>query len=166
MAGILLYSVPWIVPQESGPPTDKTVAANFERFDGLTQLDNAPSSDYPPGSPADPNDTGPGTADFGFNQPGHYPRPGQISQPAGQVYTPGPLSGLTNTLGGQPLPVQPWEYPQVPRGYTPARYPQTIQSRLGNGQNNQGVANTAFFSSLNANPPQPADTLDVLLGFG
>lgn len=152
-----------MVPTEGEGPLERTVAANFERFDGLDQLDNAPSSVYPPGSGRDPITTGPGTADYGW-QLGSYPRPGQLGQPNGQTYTPGPLTGLTNTLGGQPLPVADWRFPH--HDYTPAHTPQTSQWRMGVGQAYQGVAQTVALGDITNNPPQADSLENILRGWG
>ena len=142
MAGALLnLAAPLIVPETGPGQLDRTVAANFERFDGLEPLDNPAGNQqlvYYPGGP----------------------RPGQ-SAPTPDVYTPGGIPGLTNTLGGQPLPVHDWRF-RV-QGYTPARFAQTIQHRLGAGQNNQGVAQTVALADITNNPPQP-DSLQTIMG--
>ena len=144
MAGILLYTVPFIVPAEPGEPLDRTVAANFERFNGLTPLDtdHRGTTYYPSG-----------------------PRPGQaLTDETALTYTPGPLAGLTNTLGGQPLPVRAWEYRDA-GDYTPARFA-NMQHRLGSGQNNQGVAQTVALANITNNPPQPDDLLTIIGAYG
>lgn len=144
MPALLIEGAKLIVPTEAGEPLDRTVAANFERFDGLAPLD-APSSReqtdfYPAG-----------------------PRPG-MSAPTAHTYTPGAIPGLTNTLGGQPLPVGHWLYNREV-GYTPANW-QQMQWRLGSGQNFQGVAQTVQMGEVTNNPPQPDPLASILAGWG
>jgi hypothetical protein len=153
MAGALLnLTRPLIVPREPGAPLDRTVAENFERFDGLGVLESPHV-----GEPVAARGS---TADYGWDRPGGSPRPGRTNQPLGQVYSDGPLIGLTNTLGGQPLPVHDWRF-RV-QGYTRANTP-NLQHRLGDGQNFQGVAQTVQLADLINNPPA-ADPLDQILG--
>jgi hypothetical protein len=156
---------------------DLAVAANFERFDGLgpPPLASGPNpvggqAGLPLDAPAasDPSNGGTGFgADFGFNEPGHYPRPGQINQPLGQVYTQGPLQGVVGTLGGQPLPVS--DRIHRPEGdYTKAKAP-TIQWRLGVGQKGPselGLAQTVTQSEFTNNPPVPGELTGILAGLG
>jgi hypothetical protein len=154
MAGALLYGAgDFVVPTE--PQPDLAVAADFERFDGLQ---------VPTDNPAAVTDgSGRSAANYGPS-----PRPGQHDQPHGQTYTPGPLRGTVGTLGGQPLPVRAWEPAEdspATRAYTPSRTP-SIQFRLGNGQNSQGVAQTVALSEITANPPQPGDLTSILAGLG
>jgi hypothetical protein len=136
-------------------PADQAVAANFERFDGLTPLDN-PAAD-------DPNSGG----SHGMGTPyAPTPRPGQLDQPTGQVYTRGPLSATVGVLGGQPLPVAPWQVDGrtgVARGFTPSKTP-SVQWRLGDGQANTGLQQTIALSEITANPPQPGDLTLILAG--
>ena len=142
MPALLVEGAKYLVPQEGEGPLDRTVAANYERFDGLDTLDNY--------------GTVPSPTTYG---PVDNPRPGQsVHTPL--TYTPGPLSGLTNTLGGQPLPVADWRF--APGDYTPAHTPQTMQHRFGNGQAYQGVAQTVALGDIINNPPQP-DSLDSIL---
>jgi len=141
-----------IVPQT--PQADRAVATNFERFDGL---EGHPMLDHP------------AAVEDGFGLGESYaptPRPGQLNQPLGQVYTPGPLAGVVGVLGGQPLPVGAWEADtpnQAASAYTRSRTP-SIQFRLGNGQANQGVAQTVALSELGSNPPIPGDLTSILAG--
>ena len=128
------------------PQPDMAVAPNFERFDGLEIPDTNP-------------------AIFGKDY-GASPRPGQHDQPLGQVYTPGVLRGTVGVVGGQPLPVRAWESSEDSaylRGYTPSKTP-SIQHRLGNGQANQGVAQTVILSEITASPPVPGDLTSILAG--
>lgn len=165
MAGALLLNqgnpgavVP--VPGEMVLP-DLRVAPNFERFDGL---------DVPASNPAtsDPDAGGTGFgANYGWNVPGASPRPGAVDEPIGQVYTEGPLKGLANTIGGQPLPVRDWKYP-AGRTYTGARAP-SVQFRQGVGQRGPselGAAQTTFLGGITANPPEPGDLASIIAGVG
>lgn len=129
----------WAVPTSSIP--EVAVAPNFERFDGLEPLDH----------PAGGSD--PGT------------RPGGGETPlADQTYTPGPLAGVTASLGGQPLPVS--DRIHRPEGTTQQVNTPSVQHRLGVGQNNQGAAQTTALSSITNNPPQPGDLSSIIAGFG
>ena len=132
-----------IVP--GAPQPDMAVAPNFERFDGLSQ----PPLDNPAG------------------QPGVT---GSASRPGGWVtpdeYTPGVISGVVGTVGGQPLPVADWQTStahQQQATYTPSRTP-SVQFRLGDGQANQGVAQTVQLSEITNNPPVPGDLTSILAG--
>ena len=96
---------------------------------------------------------------------GRYPRPGQLDDPVAngnQVYTPGPLKGLTNTLGGQPLPVNDWKF-RGRRAYTPGKT-HSLQMRLGDGQNYGGAAQTVALSEITGNPPVPGDLSGIIAG--
>jgi hypothetical protein len=142
------------------PQTDNAVAANYEAFDGLMPLDNPA---------ADQGDSGAvtGGAQYGWNEPGHSPRPGATDQPEGQVYTKGPLSATVGTLGGQPLPVSNRIYKGT-GDYTRSRTP-SIQQRLGIGQHGPselGVAQTVQLSEITNAPPQPGDLTSILAGLG
>jgi hypothetical protein len=137
----------FIVP--GTPQPDMAVAPNYERFDGLEPLDHpagdAPFSDYGP-APRDP-----GTTPL-----------------AEQTYTPGPLAGTTNTLGGQPLPVASWRADTVTQqgsGYTPAGARVIGGPKMGRQQNN-GIAETIFFADLQSQPPQPGDLVSIMSGQG
>ena len=79
-----------------------------------------------------------------------------------QVYTPGPLKGLTNTLGGQPLPVNDWKF-RGRRAYTPGKT-HSLQMRLGDGQNYGGAAQTVALSEITGNPPVPGDLSGIIAG--
>lgn len=143
MGALLIEGSKLVVPADGSGPLDRTVAWNYERFDGLGPLDNSVNAEAP---------------DYGAG-----PRPGQHSQPTGQTYTPGPLTGLTNTLGGEPLPVADWRY--RPGDYTPAHYAQRMQHRMGQGQAYQGVAQTVALGDITNNPPQPDSLENILRGF-
>jgi hypothetical protein len=132
----------FIVP--TTPPADMAVAANYERFDGLEPLDNRPGL-VPFGAPYAPAPRDPGQTPV-----------------AGQGYTRGPVPGLTNTLGGQPLPVAHWADGH-PRGYTPAPARLIGGPKTGR-QNYQGAAETVFFADLQSNPPQPGDLASIIAG--
>lgn len=147
MAGAVLFNIgPWIVPAAGG--TDLAVAPDFERFDGLTQLDN----------PA-----GQGRPMYGATGAGN-PRPGQSVDTA-KVYTPGPISGVVGTLGGQPLPTSDRIH-RAPGSYQASRGVGTMQFRLGVGQNNPGVQQTVALSQITNNPPIPGDISGIIAGLG
>lgn len=141
------------------PQTDLAVAPNFQRFDGLEN----PPLDHPAGLD-DTNYVG------GFATGGHFgesPRPGQMGQPLDQVYTPGAISGVVGTVGGQPLPVSARIYKEE-GAYTASKWP-TIQQRLGVGQkgpSSLGVANTVALSEITNSPPVPGDLTSILAGLG
>lgn len=133
----------FIVPAR--PPADVAVAANFERFDGLTPLDNRP-----------------GMVPFGLDY-GETPRPGQTQTAIDeQTYTRGPNVGLVNTLGGQPLPRGQWSG-RPPGGYTPAPARIIGGPKMGRQRFN-GAAETVFFADLQSNPPQPGDLASIIAG--
>lgn len=136
----------FVVPAEPMPALAH--APNFERWDGFDPLVN--------------ND---GSTDLGFNYGTKVARPGQLNQPIGQEFTRSSLGGLTNTLGGQPLPVADWLY-RVGRGYTPSSGAAHPQWRLGVGQNYQGVAQTAQLADITNNPPVPDDLSSIISGWG
>lgn len=157
MSALLLGFGGFTVP--TVPQPDLAVGANFERFDGL----NVPA-DHPATSDPESGGTGLGS-EYGFGHRGAYPRPGAVdTPPAEQTYTPGPLKGLTNTLGGQPLPVNDWKY-RGERAYTPGRT-HSIQHRLGDGQNNPGAAQTVALSEITGNPPVPGELSGIIAGIG
>ncbi len=138
MAGMLLDPTvqDFIVPQAD--PTDQAVAWDFQRFDGLSPL-------YHPGGQP--------------NVVGSPSRPGL--QPTPDTYTPGPLAGLTNTVGGEPLPVADCLLrPPGDATYAPAY---STQFRKSVGQNYQGVAQTAAMNILYENPPV-ADPISSIIG--
>jgi hypothetical protein len=147
VSALLLGFGGFVVPGD--PQPDLAVAGNFERFDGL---------DVPDTNPAAVTDGSPRPGD----NYGDSPRPGQRDQQAGQVYTQGALKGLTNTLGGQPLPVDDWKF-RGRRAYTPGRT-HSIQQRLGDGQNNGGAAQTVTLSEITGNPPVPGDLSGIIAG--
>lgn len=148
MAAILLGFGGFVVPGTAQP--DIAVSGNFERFDGLAVPDTNPATHEPDSAKGRQSDYGP------------TPRPGGLNQPLGQVYTDGPLRGLTNTLGGQPLPVFDWKY-RGGRGFTGGRT-SSIQHRLGDGQNNPGAAQTTALSQITGNPPVPGDLSGIIAG--
>ena len=130
----------WTVPPEA-QVVDRGVAENYEKFDGLAPLD------HPSGQPG---------------VEGSRSRPG--GWPTEDVYTPGPLAGLTNTLGGQPLPVA--DPIHRPPGHAEFVHLSYMQFRLGVGQNYQGVAQTVALGEITSNPPQPGDLSSILAGWG
>lgn len=162
MAGAVLLGpgLAGMIISPQTPQLQSAVAANYEAFDGLMPLDN-PATGTP-----DSGDVG-GGAQYGFDVPGDYPRPGQSDQPLGQVYTRGPLSATVGTLGGQPLPVSERIYKDS-GNYTKSNTP-SIQQRLGVGQHGPselGVAQTVTLSQITDNPPQPGDLTLILAGQG
>lgn len=155
-AGYLLqWAGPLMVPGSA--PADIAVADNFERFNGLEPLANPASGPSP------------GGADYGWDQPGGSPRPGQSNTPlADQVYTSSPVHGLANTLGGQPLPVaDPLHRP--PGSYTGVTNNVGLPHRLGSGgrgPSELGAAQTVQLSEITSNPPEPGDLLSIIGGWG
>lgn len=149
-AGMLLnWSGQLIVP--GTPQADQAVAANFERFDGLSQP--------PLENPAY------GVNAYGDAGTGCNPRTGQLGQPAGQVYTPGPISGVVGVVGGQPLPVAACINRAPGLGdYTKVISP-GVQHRFGVGQAYQGAAQTVALSEITGNPPQPGDLTSIIAGY-
>ena len=142
--GMLYYAQAPVVPRT--PPVELNHAYNFQEFDGLMPLDNAPGE-------------GPLGANYGSG-----PRPGALNTPkAEQTYTAGPLSATVGTLGGQPLPVANPLY-RLGRGYTPSLTP-SVQHRLGVGQNYQGAAQTVALSEVTNNPPVPGDLSGIIAGW-
>lgn len=136
------------VPTQGGPQLDRTVDSNFERFDGLGPMDSSQA----------------GVRGYTYFPEG--PRPGQSgSELTEQVYTPGPLNGLTNTLGGQPYIAADWKWRSI-AGYTPANYAQTMQYRFGQGTNSQGADQTTYLAGITNNPPQPDDLESIIGAFG
>lgn len=170
MAGALLLNggnpaaVP-TVPTEMVLP-DLKIAPNFERFDGLdVPADHPGTIDPQSGGTGLGNDYG---WDTGWNTPGLYPRPGQLDMPPqDQVYTEGPLRGLVNTIGGQPLPVRDWKYQGDGRdAFTAARAP-SVQFRQGQGQRGPselGAAQTTVLGGITNNPPEPGDLSAIIAG--
>jgi hypothetical protein len=163
MAGGLLTN--WsgadlVVPEN--PPVDLAVAPNFERFSGI---ENSPPLDHPATStPTDTTGTG-AAFGYGWTDPGRYPRPGQIDEPLGQVYTPGALSGVVGVVGGQPLPTSP-RITRPAGSYTGVIAP-SVQWRLGVGQSTAaGAQQTVALSEITNNPPQPGDLTSIIAGLG
>lgn len=141
------------------PQGQLAVAPNFERFDGLTLPTTNPAT-------SDPMSGGSGMgADYGFQIPGHYPRPGSMNTPvADQVYTPGPIRGVVGTVGGQPVELVAANHTKGMNGdYTQSKT-HSIQFRKGVGQNNQGAAQTVALSEITNNPPQPGDLTAIIAG--
>jgi len=136
------------------PQPDIAVAANFERFDGL----DVPATNPATAQPDKATPVGVQKTPLQYR-----PRPGGAdTPPSEQTYTQGALRGLTNTLGGQPLPVRDWKY-SGGRAYTPGRT-HSIQHRLGDGQNNGGAAQTVALSQITGNPPVPGDLSGIIAG--
>lgn len=142
-AAVLLNAGELIGP--NNPQSDTAVAENFARFDGLGPLDNPAGRDR-------------------TQYINNGPRPGMAESPA-DTYTPGPISGVVGTVGGQPLPVSPrvWRAPgQVTQVNTPS-----IQKRMGVGQNGPsalGAAQTTQLSEVTNNPPVPGDISGIIAG--
>lgn len=133
----------FIVP--GTPPADVAVAANYERFDGLEPLANRP-----------------GAVPFGAPYV-EAPRPGLWGTPVPeQTYTRAVNGGVVGTVGGQPLPVAPWNY-QMAGDYTRAA-PRTVGGPKRGHQWYNGVAETVFFSELQSNPPEPGDLASIMAG--
>lgn len=147
MAGMLLnWAGPdLVVPQQA--PVDLAVAPNFERFDGLTPLDN----------PA-------GNQQLVYFD-GKTPRPGQ--QPTPDEYTLGAIPGVVGVIGGQPLAAARTS-PRItrPEGTTQLVTEYNTQSRFGVGQDYQGVAQTVALANLTNNPPVPDGMETILGGYG
>lgn len=158
MASVLLVP-PGQIVSPLVPQTQNAVAANFERFDGLT----LPTTN--PAGAQDGDAIGLGWA-YGFDQPGRYPRPGAVdTPPQDQTYTPGPLRGVVGTVGGQPveLTTRNRQKENYRASYTKSRTP-SIQFRKGVGQANQGAAQTVTLSEITSNPPQPGDLTSIIAG--
>lgn len=135
----LLAAAPRMVPSE--PPLPRVVAPNYQQWDGLQEMD-VPAGEVNAGS-------APGFSETPLDQ---------------QTYTPSPQRGLTNSLGGQPLTVGAWEpgartHMDVVSVHGPGRL-------LGDGQDYQGVAQTAFFGELQSSPPVPGDMQSIIGGWG
>lgn len=153
MAGIVLLAANpgMIVGGEGAPQLDQAVGADFERFDGLGRLDHPPAEA--------------GAGPHLYEVESDYPRPGQLNQPTGQVYTPGPVSGVVGTFDGQPLPTSDRIH-REPGGYTPSKTP-SVQMRLGVGQygpSSLGADQTTFLSEISNNPPVPGDLTSIIAG--
>ena len=157
MAAILVPAGQIISPLV--PQGELAVAPNFERFDGLEIPNTNPAT-------ADPMSSGTGTgADYGFDQLGHYPRPGAMNTPVSeQVYTTGPLVGVVGTVGGQPLGLVVGDRINRSTGDYTRSKTHSIQFRKGVGQNNQGAAQTVALSEITNNPPQPGDLSSIIAG--
>lgn len=159
MSGLLIAQIPpgpgnYTVPQT--PPAELAHAAYFEAFDGLEPLVNNDQSYIG------------GTA-YGKHGPdggSDSPIPGFSNTPVSQqVYTRGPVAGITGRLGGQPLPVANCIY-RVGRGYTEgANWLGAFQrTHYGVGQNYQGPAQTTQLSEITNNPPVPGDLTGIIAG--
>lgn len=130
----------WQVPTVASP--DVAVAANFERFDGLTPLDHPAGGPHVFGSPSRP----------GFN-------------PTPDEYTPGPVAGVVGVVGGMPLPTSDRIF--RPPGGTTLTEGFSIQYRLGVGQHGPSelaVAQTVQLARVTNNPPVPNDLDQILAG--
>lgn len=161
-AGAVLNANPGMVVGPAVPQADYAVGPGFERFDGLDiPADHPAQGDPEAGWSA-------GGSAYGWNDLAGSPRPGQSNTPvADQVYTQGPLRGTVGTVEGQPLPAQAGVFRTVnqsPSGtYTPGKT-NSIQHRLGVGQNNQGAAQTVQLSEITNNPPEPGDLSAIIAG--
>jgi hypothetical protein len=140
------------LPPEGNQP-DLNVAWNFERFDGIDQ----PPLEAPAGVVAG-NPLG---ASYGDT-----PRPGALNQPHGQVYTPGAVTGVVGTLGGQPLPVADWRYHHGEATLTRAPGVQFRQGVGQRGPSELGAAQTTMLAGITNNPPQPGDLSSIIAGLG
>jgi hypothetical protein len=164
LTGMLLnWAGPDLVVPET-PPVDLAVAPYYEKFDGLTALDNPATGDPISGG------TGTGSM-YGFDRLTEYPRPGALDTPVWeQTYTRGPIAGLTNSLGGQPLSAVPVsDRIHRPPGTTQRVTEFNTQQRLGVGQagpSSLGVANTVQMGELVNNPPEPTPLDQILSGWG
>lgn len=132
----------FIVPGK--PRSELAVAPFFEQWDGLEPLDNSPS-------------------EIPFGEYGPAPRTPGITPLKEQTYTPGPIAGLVNTLGGQPLPVIDQIHRPFQGAYTPAGARTVGGPKMGR-QAYGGQAETVFFADLQANPPQPGDIASIIAG--
>ncbi len=143
-AVLLPVGTDFVIPQN--PPVDLAVAPNFERFDGLNQLDN----------PA------------GRQQTQYYtggPKPG-ATDPTPDTYTPGPVSGVTGVVGGQPLPVA--DCIHRPQGVAQLVNSPSMQFRLGVGQHGPsslGAEQTVALSEITNAPPVPGDISSIIAGW-
>jgi hypothetical protein len=145
--------------QQPGQPATVAHAPNFERFDGLNPLDHPATSDPESGG------TGFGV-DYGYNELGHYPRPGMVATPVGQqTYTPGPLSATVGVLGGQPISLSTNERMHRDPGAQTRTPAPTLQFRGGVGQGYQGIGQTVALAQVTQNPPQPEDLTDIISGW-
>jgi len=142
------------------PPLDDAVAANFERFDGLSELENF-----------DAHLTQQGW--LNYEGKGTGPRPGAGGSPeADIVYTPGPHTGITDVVGGQPLPVAAWQptggKADSSRSFTRGKTFRSPQFRLGKnglgGQAYQGVEQTLQLSEITNNMPVPGELASIVAG--
>lgn len=153
----------FIVP--GTPQGDQAVAPNFERFDGLQTSPDIGGG--PLDNPAALDASAGGSGGMGTDY-GATPRPGQMNQPIGQTYTPGPLQGVVGVIGGQPLgggkvADRIHKYSGT---YTEGDHGTRIQHRLGVGQAYQGIEQTVALGEITNNPPQPGDLQSIISGFG
>jgi hypothetical protein len=159
-AGVLLNLNPGMIVNPENPQLDLAVGPNFERFDGLTIPTDHPATSDPEAGPDG------GGSPYGWNELGGSPRPGAGNTPdTQQVYTPGPIRGTVGTVDGQPLSAARVSnrIHRPPGAYTPSKT-HSIQFRLGQGQNNQGAAQTVALSEITNNPPQPGDLTSIIAG--
>lgn len=168
----ILISNPGYIVGPAVPQTDLAVAPNFERFDGLAARNQPGGPSIQPDELLHPAGLNPADYAAGFETGGDFgrsPRPGQMGQPVGQVYTEGPLQGVVGTLGGQPLAVVVSDrLHRNPGAYTPSKWP-TIQQRMGVGQRGPselGVAQTVQLGEITSNPPVPGSLSAILAGLG
>lgn len=136
----------FIVPET--PPVALAVGENFERF-----------------TPTAPALSQPAQGQAGLT--GSPNRPGQGEYDGPLVYAKG-SSGLTNTLGGEPLLSTSDRIHRPPGAYTLAKAP-TIKLRKGVGQKGPselGVAQTVAQATRTAHPPAGTPLLQMLAGQG
>lgn len=157
MAGALLLNqgnpAAVVAVPTTSPVPDLAIGSNFERFDGL-------------GQPPLENPAAAQGSSLGASY-GHTPRPGELNQPQGQVYTPGALVGVVGVIGGEPLPVSDRLH-RPPGNYTGAIAP-SIQFRQGVGQRGPselGAAQTVALAGITNNPPEPGDLSQIISGQG
>lgn len=136
------------VPQT--PPIEKRIAPDYERFDGLDQLQgDTPQNDIV-------------TTSLGVSY-GEQPDPGRLNAP----YTrPNGIAGKVGSVGASPYPVATqW----TPGGdITPRKSVRvsqlTTQFRHGPGGAAPGISQTISMTEIQSSPPQPGDLASILLG--
>ena len=138
-------------PLPSSPPLESAVAADYERFDGLDQLQGVtPQNEMV--------STGLGVSY------GEQPDPGRLNAP----YTrPNGIAGKVGSVGASPYPVATrWGPDNVDTSKTKStRVSQlTTQFRHGPGAQAPGIAQTIQMTEIQSSPPQPGDLASILLG--
>ncbi len=169
MPGAVLL-VPGMAGFIEGPQLELGVGPNYEQFDGLT--------DWDPNTPENSEPIGPEASVYYGDPVAQREGPSNRGTPTplqDQVYTPGPVSGIVSTLGGQPWPARAGVYRANVTGdggrqgaYTPA-VAQGVQFRLGVGQRGPselGVAQTVALGEITNYPPEPGDLTSILSGQG